>query len=131
MVQPLRTLPTWRKSSKEQSFCGISPVRTFTTVGSMIGVEMVATGPSTLSATTALPGSKIFTSPRPEVHFYGGDVWQAVREAIYGKPLAVWLLVWGEDAHERRLSTDQFVLQDGRIYRTQEAHERLQAICAR
>ncbi|MEW8686011.1 MAG: hypothetical protein AB2556_09400, partial [Candidatus Thiodiazotropha sp.] len=31
----------------------------------------------------------------------------------------------------RQLSVDQFVLQDGRTYRTQEAHEKLQAICAR
>ena len=62
-----------------------------------------------------------------EVHFYEGDVWHAIREATYGIPLAVWLL-GGQD---RQLSVDQFVLQDGRTYRTQEAHERLQAICAR
>ena len=62
-----------------------------------------------------------------EVHFYEGDVWHAIREATYGKPLAVWLL----GGHDRQLSVDQFVLQDGRTYRTQEAHERLQAICAR
>ena len=62
-----------------------------------------------------------------EVHFYEGDVWHAIREATYGEPLAVWLL----GGHDRQLSVDQFVLQDGRTYRTQEAHERLQAICAR
>ena len=62
-----------------------------------------------------------------EVHLYEGDVWHAIREATYGKPLAVWLL-GGQD---RQLSVDQFVLQDGRIYRTQEAHERLQAIFTR
>ena len=61
-----------------------------------------------------------------EVHFYESDVWHAIREATYGKPLAVWLL-GGQD---RQFSVDQFVLQDGRTYRTQEAHERLQAICA-
>ncbi|MEW8689417.1 MAG: hypothetical protein AB2556_26635, partial [Candidatus Thiodiazotropha sp.] len=62
-----------------------------------------------------------------EVHIYKGDVGQAIREATSGEPIAVWLL-GGQD---RQLSVDQFVLQDGRTYRTQEAHERLQAICAK
>ncbi|MEW8688766.1 MAG: hypothetical protein AB2556_23360 [Candidatus Thiodiazotropha sp.] len=62
-----------------------------------------------------------------EVHIYEGDVWQAIREAIRGEPVAVWLL-GGQD---RQLSVDQFVLQDGRTFRTREAHERLQAICAK
>ena len=62
-----------------------------------------------------------------EVHFYDCDVWQAIRDATSSSPLAVWLL--GD--HDRQPSIDQFVLQDGRAYRTQEAHERLQAICAR
>ena len=66
-----------------------------------------------------------------ELHFYEGNVWQAIRGANHDSPLAVWLLGRGEDAHERRLSVNQFVLQDGRIYRTQEAHERLQVLCAR
>ena len=57
-----------------------------------------------------------------EVHFYEGDIWHAIRE-----PLAVWLL----GGQGRQPSVDQFVLQDGRTYRTQEAHERLEAICAR
>ena len=61
-----------------------------------------------------------------EIHFYEGDVWHAIREATYGKPVALWLL-GGQD---RQLSVDQVVLQDGRTYRTQEAHERLQAICS-
>ena len=62
-----------------------------------------------------------------EVHFYEGDVWQAIRDATHSSPLAVWLL----GGHDKQLSVDQFVLQDGRTYRTREAHERLQAICAR
>ena len=62
-----------------------------------------------------------------EVHFYEGDVWHAIREANHSSSLVVWLL----GGHDRQLSVDQFVLQDGRTYRTQEAHERLQAICAR
>ncbi|MEW8389930.1 MAG: hypothetical protein AB2660_20660, partial [Candidatus Thiodiazotropha sp.] len=62
-----------------------------------------------------------------EVHIYEGDVWQAIREAIRGEPVAVWLL----GGHDRQLSVDQFVLQDGRTYRTREAHERLQAICTK
>ena len=56
-----------------------------------------------------------------KVHIYEGAVWQAIREATRGEPIAVWLL-GGQD---RQLSVDQFVLQDGRSYRTQEAHERL------
>ena len=61
-----------------------------------------------------------------EVHIYESNVWHAIREVTQGEPLAVWLL-GGQD---RQLSVDQFVLQDGRTYRTQEAHERLKAICA-
>ncbi|MEW8688477.1 MAG: hypothetical protein AB2556_21905, partial [Candidatus Thiodiazotropha sp.] len=59
-----------------------------------------------------------------EVHIYEGDVWQAIREATRGEPIAVWLL-------GGQLSVNQFVLQDGRTYRTQGSHERLQAICAK
>ena len=61
-----------------------------------------------------------------EVHIYEGDVWQAIQDATQGKPIAVWLL----GSQDRQLIVDQFVLQGGRTYRTQEAHERLQAICA-
>ena len=45
-----------------------------------------------------------------QVHIYEGDVWQAIREATENEPIAVWLLGGGE----KRLSVDQFVLQDGR-----------------
>ena len=46
-------------------------------------------------------------------------------------PMANLVAVWLRGGQDRQLSVDQFVLQDGRLYRTQEAHERLQAICAR
>ena len=62
-----------------------------------------------------------------EVHIYEGDVWHAIREVTQGEPLAVWLL----SGQDRQLSVDQFVLQDGRTYRTREAQERLKAICAK
>ncbi|MEW8688341.1 MAG: hypothetical protein AB2556_21220 [Candidatus Thiodiazotropha sp.] len=62
-----------------------------------------------------------------EVHIHEGDVWQAIRVVTRGEPIAAWLL-GGQD---RQLSVDQFVLQDGRTYRTQGFHERLQAICAK
>ena len=62
-----------------------------------------------------------------EVHIYKGDVWKAIQEATQGSPLAVWLL-GGQD---KRLTVDQFVLQDGRTYKTQETHERLRAICVK
>ncbi|MEW8689287.1 MAG: hypothetical protein AB2556_25985, partial [Candidatus Thiodiazotropha sp.] len=48
-----------------------------------------------------------------EVHIYEGDVWQAIREANRGEPIAVWLL-GGLDGQQRQLSVDQFVPQDGR-----------------
>jgi len=61
-----------------------------------------------------------------EVHFYEGDFWQAIREATQDKPMAVWLLGSSQD---RLLTVDQFVLQDGRAYRTQKAHNNLQNAC--
>ena len=61
-----------------------------------------------------------------EVYIYEGDVWHAIREVTLGEPLSVWLL----GGRDRRLSVDQFVLQDGRTYRRREAYERLTAICA-
>ncbi|GFS16362.1 hypothetical protein ElyMa_001471000 [Elysia marginata] len=60
-----------------------------------------------------------------EVRLYEGDVWQAIQEATQGEPLAVWLL----GGQHRSLEVDQFVLQDGRTFRTEGAHKRLQAIC--
>ncbi|MEW8688957.1 MAG: hypothetical protein AB2556_24325 [Candidatus Thiodiazotropha sp.] len=62
-----------------------------------------------------------------EAHIYEGDVWQAIREATCGEPIAVWFLV----SQDRQLSVDQSVLQDGRTYRMREAQEQLQAICAK
>ena len=74
------------------------------------------------------PSPKTFTFPKSrEIHFYKGDVLHAIREATHSLPLAVLLL----GGHDRQLSVDQFVLQDGCTYRTQEAHERLPATCAR
>ena len=60
-----------------------------------------------------------------QVHIYEGDVWQAIREATENEPIAVWLLGGGE----KRLSIDQFVLQDGRTYRTQDKHGNLTKAC--
>jgi hypothetical protein len=60
-----------------------------------------------------------------EVHLYEGNVWEAIQQATQDEPKAVWLLGGGDG----QLSVDQFVLQDGRSFRTQEAHERLQKAC--
>ena len=60
-----------------------------------------------------------------EVHIYSGNVWEAIREATQGKPLVAWVVV-GQD---NSLSVDQFMSQDRRMYRTHEAHQRLQRIC--
>ena len=51
-----------------------------------------------------------------EVHHYKGDVWEAIWQATQGKPLAAWLL----GGHDKQINVDQFVLQDGRTYRTQD-----------
>ena len=52
-------------------------------------------------------------------------MWQAIREATENEPKAVWLLGGGE----KRLCVDQFVLQDGRTYRTQNKHDDLTKAC--
>lgn len=102
-------------------------VRTSTTVVSIRGghqtygkVELIVHNSHAWSKYLHFPQSR-------EVCIFDGDVWQAIREATQGEPLAVWL-VGGQD---RWLSVNQLVLQDGRIYRTWEAHEGLQAICAK
>lgn len=60
------------------------------------------------------------------VSIYSGDVWEAIRGAVEDGPMAVWLLGRGEG---RRLTIDQFVLQDGRTYRTQSVHDTLKVAC--
>ena len=45
--------------------------------------------------------------------------------ATQGEPIAVWLL----GSQNKKLNVDQFVLQDGRLYRTAEAHKNLQDAC--
>ena len=60
-----------------------------------------------------------------EVHIYEGDVWEAIRQAAQNEPKAVWLL-GGQD---KSLTVDQFVLEDGRTYRTQETHDNLRRAC--
>ena len=55
-----------------------------------------------------------------EVVIYEGDVWEAIREATQGEPKAVWVLGGGQD---KRLMVDQFLLEDGRTYRTAQTHD--------
>ena len=61
-----------------------------------------------------------------EVHIYEGDVWEAIQQVTQDEPLAVWFL----DGGDKQLNVDQFVLQDGRTYRTRAAHQKLQEACA-
>ena len=75
-------------------------------------VELIVHNGHALSKDLHFPQSR-------EVHFNKGDVWHAIRQATHSSPLAVWLL----GGHDRQLSVDQFVLQDGCTYRTQEAHD--------
>lgn len=68
--------------------------------------------------------SKDLCFPRARtVHLYDGDVWEAIRETIQGGPTAVWVL----ENQDRTI--DQFVLRDGRTYRTQGVHEKIQKTC--
>ena len=61
-----------------------------------------------------------------KVVFYEGDVWEAIREATQGEPKAVRVLAGGQD---KRLTVDQFVLEDGRTYRTAQTHDALLKAC--
>ena len=61
-----------------------------------------------------------------EVAIYEGDVWAAIQKATQGEPKAVWVLGGGQN---KRLTVDQFVLEDGRTYRTQETQENLVEAC--
>jgi len=61
-----------------------------------------------------------------EVRIFKGDVWAAIQEATRGEPKAVWVLGGGD---KKRLTVDQFVLEDGRAFRTQETHDRLLKAC--
>lgn len=70
--------------------------------------------------------SKALNFPQTrQVHIYKGDVWEAIQAVIRNKPIAVWLL----GGKGRQLNVNQFVLQDGRTYRTQEMHDRLKKEC--
>eukprot|EP00061_Rhincodon_typus_P018951 g48347.t1 len=60
-----------------------------------------------------------------QVHIYEGDGFPDIGEAIQNEPIAVWLL----GSQDKQLSVDQFILQDGCTYRTQEAHIKIQAAC--
>lgn len=64
-----------------------------------------------------------------EVHLYEGDVWEAIQNATRDEPKAVWVLGGGGDSKSRRLTVDQFVLEDGRVFRTQETHDSLLKAC--
>jgi len=70
-------------------------------------------------------GSDLHFPMAREVTIYEGDVWQAIREATEAEPKAVWVLGSGH----KKLTVDQFVLEDGRTYRTRKAHERLTQAC--
>ena len=61
-----------------------------------------------------------------EVVIYEGDMWEAIREATQGEPKTVWVLGGGQD---KRLTVDQFVLEDRRTYRTAQTHNALLKAC--
>ncbi|KAK3759890.1 hypothetical protein RRG08_057515 [Elysia crispata] len=61
-----------------------------------------------------------------EIAIYKGDVSAAIQEATQGEPKAVWVLGGGQN---KRLTVDQFVLEDGRTFRTQETHNSLLEMC--
>ena len=69
-----------------------------------------------------------FPSAR-QVQIYEGDVWQAIRDATREQPMAVWLLGGGDQRQLDAKVIDQFVLQDGRTFRTEDAHTRITEVC--
>ena len=71
-------------------------------------------------------GANLHFPQARKVHIYEGDMWEAVEEATQGEPKAVWVLGGGDN---KKLTVDQFVLEDGGTYRTLEAHERLTQAC--
>ena len=74
----------------------------------------------------ATPGAKTCTFPSArQVQMYEGDFWQAIRDATGDQPMAVWLLGGGDQRQLDAEVIDQFVLQDGRTFRTQESHTRI------
>ena len=64
-----------------------------------------------------------------EVVIYESDAWEAIREATQGEPKAVWVLGGGDTKCQKRLTVDQFVLEDGRTFRTRETHESFLKAC--
>ena len=64
-----------------------------------------------------------------EVVIYEGDVWEAIREATQGESKAVWVLGGGDTKCQKRLTVDQFFLEDGRTFRTRETHESFLKTC--
>lgn len=55
-------------------------------------------------------------------------MWENTRLVTAGSPIAVWLLGGGEG---KQLNVTQFVLEDGRVFRTKQAHESLLEACWR
>ena len=53
-------------------------------------------------------------------------MWEAIPEATQGELKAVWVLGGGQD---KRLTVDQFVLEDGQTYRTVQTHDALLKAC--
>ena len=71
-------------------------------------------------------GANLHFPQTREIAIYKGDVWAAIQEATQGEPKAVWVLGGGQN---KRLTVDQFVLEDGRTFRTQETHNSLLEMC--
>ena len=80
-------------SSSERSSCGTSRESPYMTAASINRVEQIWTS----SSINGHAWSKDLHFPTTrEVHFYEGDVWDAIRGATQGEPLAVWLLGRGD-----------------------------------
>ncbi|KAK3768668.1 hypothetical protein RRG08_065962 [Elysia crispata] len=96
----------------------------------MLQVSRNSSSGRSLSATSQVPTSTTQGSTRGgtarEVVIYEGDVWAAIQEATQGEPNAIWVLGGGQN---KRLTVDQFVLEDGRAFRTQETHDSLLKAC--
>src|SRR5204862_2152181 len=69
------------------------------------------------------------------VKYYIGDEWKAINKALQGGPQAVWLIGTGYnhkaivDTLEEGHTVSQFVLKDGRTFRTWKKHTDTIKIC--
>src|SRR6266480_892215 len=80
----------------------------------------------------AFPRNHHFPGDRM-VEYYKGDEWKAINNALQGGPQAVWLIGTGYNHEANTLeeghTVSQFILEDGRTFRTWKKHTDTIKIC--